>query len=40
MSEQMKTLIDRTVFGLGVWHKGEIDGHPALKEAYDMGKNL
>lgn len=29
-----------TVFGLGVWHKGEIDGRPALQEAYDMGKNL
>lgn len=24
----------------GVWKKGEIDGHPALQEAYEMGRNV
>jgi multimeric flavodoxin WrbA len=24
----------------GVWHKGEIKGNPALKEAYEMGKSV
>ena len=28
------------VYGLGVWHVGEIQGHPALQEAYRMGRNL
>lgn len=28
------------VYGLGVWHTGEIQGNPALREAYEMGKNL
>lgn len=27
------------VFGLGVWHTGEIEGHPALQEAYETGRN-
>ena len=29
-----------TVFGLGVWHTGEINGNPALQEAYEMGKQI
>ena len=28
------------VFGLGVWHVGDIAGHPALQEAYEMGKAI
>ena len=27
------------VYGTGVWHMGEIKGHPAMKQAYEMGKN-
>lgn len=30
-------VIKGTVFGLGVWHKGEIQGSPAMREAYEMG---
>lgn len=33
-------VIKGTVFGLGVWHKGEIQGNPALQEAYEMGKEI
>ena len=29
-----------TVFGTGVWHAGEIAGHPALREAYEAGKGI
>lgn len=29
-----------TVFGLGVWHVGEIKGNPAMKEAYEMGRSI
>lgn len=28
------------VFGLGVWHVGEIKGHPAMHEAYTMGHRI
>lgn len=28
------------VYGLCVWQVGDIAGHPALQEAYEMGKNL
>ena len=31
--------IGGVVYGLGVWHVGDIKGHPALREAYAMGKN-
>lgn len=27
------------IMGLGAWHKGEIEGNPALKEAYEAGFN-
>ena len=27
------------VYGLGAWQKGEIKNKPAMKEAYEMGKN-
>ena len=27
------------IMGLGVWRKGEIEGNPALKEAYEAGLN-
>lgn len=30
----------RTVFCGGVWHIGEIEGKPALLEAYEMGKRV
>ena len=30
----------RTVFCGGVWHVGEIEGKPALLEAYEMGKRV
>lgn len=29
-----------TVFGLGVWHAGEIERHPARREAYELGRAL
>lgn len=29
-----------TVFGLGVWHVGEIKGNPAMREAYEMGRSI
>lgn len=28
------------VFGLGTWNKGDVKDTPAMKEAYEMGKNL
>ena len=28
------------IFAGGVWHTGEIAGHPALTQAYEAGKNL
>lgn len=28
------------VYGLGVWHAGEIKGAPAMQEAFDMGKKI
>lgn len=27
------------IYGLGAWRVGEIEGSPALREAYEMGKN-
>ena len=33
-------VIKGTVFGLGAWHKGEINGNPAMKDAYQMGKQV
>lgn len=30
----------RTVFCGGVWYVGEIEGKPALQEAYEMGKRV
>ena len=32
--------IKGVVFGLGVWHVGEIKGKPAMREAYEMGKRV
>ena len=32
--------IKGVVFGLGVWHVGEIKGHPAMQEAYETGKRV
>lgn len=29
-----------TIYGLGVWKMHEIDGHPALHEAYEAGRKL
>lgn len=28
-----------TVYGLGAWKIGEIEGNPALQQAYEMGRN-
>lgn len=28
------------VYGMGVWHTGEIHGNPAMAEAYAMGKSI
>ena len=28
------------LYGLGVWHKGEVAGTTLMKEAYNMGKNV
>ena len=28
------------LYGLGVWHKGEVTGTNLMKDAYDMGKNV
>ena len=28
------------IYGIGAWHKGEIKGMPAMKEAFEMGKNV
>lgn len=33
-------ILKGTVFGLGVWHVGEIQNNPAMQEAYVMGKNI
>lgn len=33
-------VIKGVVYGLGVWHVGEIKDKPAMKEAYEMGRNL
>lgn len=35
-----KALLAGTVFAGGVTSVGEIQGHPALKQAYDMGKQI
>lgn len=32
--------IKGVVYGLGVWHVGDIKGHHALNEAYTMGKTI
>ncbi|MGL4518392.1 MAG: flavodoxin family protein [Phocaeicola sp.] len=32
--------IKGVVYGLGVWHKGEIKGNKAMGEAYQMGQKL
>lgn len=28
------------IYGMGVYEKGEINASPALKEAYEAGKNI
>lgn len=33
-------VIKGVVFGRGVWHVGKIENHPALQQAYEMGKNV
>lgn len=33
-------VIQGTVFCGGVWHVGEIEGKPALQEAYEIGKRV
>ena len=32
--------IKGVIFGLGVWHVGEIKGNPAMQEAYETGKRV
>lgn len=33
-------ILKGTVFGLGVWHVGEIKGNPAIQEAYEVGRGV
>ena len=33
-------VIKGTVFGLGVWQEGEINGNPAMKDAYQIGNKV
>ncbi|MDT8716961.1 flavodoxin family protein [Clostridium sp. 19966] len=28
------------IYGVGAWNMGDIKGHPAMKEAYEMGRNV
>lgn len=28
------------IYGMGVYEKGEIQSHPAMNEAYEMGKQV
>ena len=28
------------IYGIGVWKVGDINGHPAMKQAYEMGKSV
>jgi len=28
------------IYGKGVYEKGEIEAHPAMRQAYEMGKNV
>ena len=28
------------VYGVGAWHKGDFQGKPAMKQAYEMGRNI
>lgn len=28
------------IYGLGAWHKDDIQGNPAIKQAYEAGKNV
>ncbi len=28
------------IYGKGVYEKGEIEGHPAMRQAYEMGRNV
>ena len=28
------------VYGVGVWHKGDINGSATLQQAYEMGKTV
>ena len=32
--------VEGIVFGLGVWHKGEVNDNPAMQEAYKMGIDI
>jgi len=32
--------IEGIVYGTGAWKKGEIDGKPAMNQAYEMGKSV
>lgn len=28
------------IYGTGAWHVGDIQGHPAMKQAYELGRNV
>ena len=28
------------IYGTGVWHVGDIQGYPAMNQAYEMGRNI
>ncbi len=32
-------VIKGVVYGAGVWHTGEINDKPAMREAYEMGRH-
>ncbi len=33
-------VVKGTIFGTGVWHTGEINDKPAMREAYEMGNSI
>lgn len=35
-----RPMVKGVVYGLGVWHPGEINHHPAMMEAYQMGNKI
>ena len=41
MADCFKNSVERgVIYGKGVYEKGEIEGHPAMQQAYEMGRNI